>query len=226
MAKIRFDRPGKYAKGVEKWQEDLAKATTMAFRDGAKLLETQTRSAIEAAGLGSRFARQFKGYAYPRRQFSLSPTIRGFHVRGWKGSRIGRYANIFARGGTITGKPLLWVPLRTAPVKIAGQRPTPKLFVENIGPLVKLRGTRRPLLAGQSLRAVQGRHATVGQLKTGARNAQARRAGGKGRRTVAVPMFIGVPSVKIPKLVDMDSIFNRVSQQLPQLFEQRFGRSA
>jgi len=221
MAKVKFDRPGKYAKGIEKWQEALAKATTMAFRDGAKLLETQTRSAIEAAGLGSKFARQFKGFGYPRRQFSLTPTIRGFHARGWKGSRIGRYANIFARGGTITGKPLLWVPLPTAPLRIAGQATTPKLFIENIGPLVKLHGTRRPLLAGQSLRAVEGRRATVGQLKTGARNAQARRAGGKGRHTVAVPMFVGVPSVKIPKLVDMDAIFARVSQQLPKLFEAR-----
>lgn len=223
MAKVKFDAPGKYAKGIEKWQEALARATTNAFRDGAKLLQAQTSSAIEAAGLGAKFARQFKGLAFPRRQFSLSPTIRGFHARGWKGSRIGRYANLFARGGVIKGKPLLWIPTQSAPLKIAGQATTPKLFVANIGPLVSLRGTRRPILAGQSLRAVEGRRATVGQLKTGARNAQARATGGKGRHTVVVPMFVGVPSVKIPKLVNMDPIFARVAQELPKLFKARLG---
>jgi hypothetical protein len=224
MASVKFTVPGRYAKGIEKWQEDLAKATTGAFRDGAKLLEAQTRSAIEAAGLGSKFARQFKGFAYPRRQFSLSPTIRGFHARGWRGSQIGRYANLFARGGTIRGKPLLWIPTPSAPLKIAGQPTTPRSYIANVGPLVSFKGRKHPILAGQSLRAVEGRRATVGQLKTGARNAQARSSGGKGRQTVAVPMFIGVPSVTIPKRVDMNQIFNRVSQELPKFFEQRSSR--
>jgi hypothetical protein len=218
-AEFKFTRPGKYAANIEPWQQETARNLTMAFRDGAKILQTQTRAAIISAGLGPRFARQFKAFAYPRRQFSMDPVIRGFHARGWRGSKIGRYANIFARGGTITGKPLLWVPLPTAPKRIAGQAPTPKLFIENIGPLVSLHGTRRPILAGRSMRAVQGRRATVAQLQTGARRQAA------GRHTEIVPMFVGVRSVRIRKMVDMDPIFARVTAQLPELFRARQGKN-
>ena len=229
MAKVRYNRPpvGRYAQDVQAHQRKLAQAVTGAFRDGAKELQQQTRTAITSAGLGPRFARQFKAFAFPRRQFSLSPVIRGWHARAFKRSRIGRYANIFARGGTIHGKPLLWLPLPTAPRRIAGKRPTPALFVKEIGPLVPLRGTHGPpLLAGQSLRAITGRNASVAQLKTGARNAHARAAGGKGRQTVTVPMFIGLPSVRIPRKLNMDAIFNRVQMQLPKLFEQPFSKAA
>ena len=218
-AEFKFVRPGRYAANVEIWQQETARNLTMAFRDGAKILQAQTRAAIISAGLGPRFAQQFKAFAYPRRQFSMNPVIRGFHARGWKGSRIGRYANIFARGGTIHGKPFLWIPLPTAPRRIAGQSPTPKLYTENIGPLVSLRGSRRPILAGRSMRAVEGRRATVAQLKTGARREAA------GRHTVIVPMFVGVRSVRIPKMVDMDAIFSRVTAQLPQLFRDRASKS-
>ena len=230
MAKVRFNRPpvGRYAQDVQAHQRKLAQAVTGAFRDGAKELQQQTRTAITSAGLGPRFARQFKAFAFPRRQFSLSPVIRGWHARAFKRSRIGRYANIFARGGTIHAKPLLWLPLPTAPKRIAGQRPTPALFVKEIGPLVRMAGHGPPMLGGQSLRAIQGRSATVAQLKTGARHADTQASGGKNKKraTVTVPMFIGLPSVKIPRKLNMDTIFNRVLQDLPKLFEARMSKAA
>ncbi len=228
-AGIKFQGPprGRYAAGISDLQKPLAKAITGAFREGAKLIQAQGRAAISASGLGARFARQFRVFAFPRRQFSLEPRIKGWHARGWKGSPLGFYANIFARGGTIHGKPLLWIPLPTAPAKIAGQRTTPALYVANIGPLHSIRRAGgRPLLAGESLRPVLGRRATVAQLRTGARNAQARRAGGRGRRVVAVPMFVGVSSVRIDKRVDIDGIFKRTEQLLPRLFEERLRAGA
>jgi hypothetical protein len=221
--RIKYDNPykGKYAKDVEEHQQRMARAITTSFRDGAKLLQAETRSAILSAGLGPRFARQFRAFGFPRRQFSLEPTIRGWHARGWKGAKAGRWANIHVRGATMSGKPLLWIPLPTAPARIAGKAPSPKLYIENIGPLVKLKGTRRPLLAGDSLRAISGRHATVAQLKTGAKHAQARASGGKGRKTVKVPMFVGVASTHVPGRVNMDAIFARVRERLPDLFVAR-----
>src|SRR5678815_2039787 len=166
---------GKYAKDVADFQKPLARAATAAFRDGARMIQTEVRAAILAAGLGPRFARQFRTFAFPRRQFSLSPAIRGWHARGWKNSRLGRYANIFAHGGTIHARRgLLWIPLPTAPKLTGGRHLTPAIYAKEIGPLISLRGARRPLLAGQSLRAVVGRRATVAQLKTGALNAAVR----------------------------------------------------
>lgn len=214
---VKFQRPppGRWAADVLDYQKPLAKALTMAAREGARMLQAETRAAIIAGGLGPRFARQFKAFGFPRRQFSMSPAVRGWHARAWKGSRIGRYANIFARGGTIRGKPLLWVPLPTAPKRIGGMPPTPKLYFDNIGPLVRLHGTRRPILAGRSAREIRGRRATVAQLQTGQRRLAA------GRKTAIVPMFVGVPSVKIPRRVNMDVIFARVQAALPALFRQQ-----
>jgi len=226
--KIKIDRAwqGKYAKDVAAGQERMARALTTSFRDGAKLLQQYTRSEILDAGLGPRFARQFRAFGFPRRQFSMNPVIRGWHARGWKRSKMGRWANIYARGGTITGHPTLWIPLDTAPKTIEGQAPTPALYFKHIGPLVKLKGTHgRPLLAGKSLRPITGRRATVAQLKTGHKHAQARMDTGKGRATHTVPMFVGVASVRIPKRLNMDAIFGRVRAQLPQLFAERMNRA-
>lgn len=218
---------GKYAKDVADFQKPMARAATGAFRDGARMIQAEGRAAILGAGLGPRFARQFRVFSFPRRQFSLSPAIRGWHARGWKNSRLGRYANIFAHGGTIHAKGgLLWIPLPTAPRLTGGRHLTPAIYAAEIGPLVSLRGARRPILAGQSLRSVVGRRASVAQLKTGARNAAARRAGAKGRRTVLVPVFVGVTSVHIEKRVNIDGIFARVNAKLPELYAARLGQAA
>ncbi len=214
---------GKYAQSVtEGFQKPMARAVTNAFRDAARGIQAEGRAAILSGGLGPRFARQFRVFAFPRRQFSLAPALRGWHARGWGHSRIGRYANIFAHGGTIHGKGgLLWIPLPTAPKLAGGRHLTPAIYAAEIGPLVSLRGTRRPLLAGQSLRAVVGRRASVAQLKTGARNAAARKAGGKGRRTVLVPIFVGLSSVHIEKRVDIEGVFRRWNARIPELYQAR-----
>lgn len=225
---------GKYAEGVRDFEKPLARAVTGAFRDAAKQIQSEGRAAILSGGLGSRFANQFRAYSFPRRQFSLSPAIRGWHARAWKGSTLGRYANIFARGGTIHGKPLLWIPLPTAP-RLTGHRAlTPEIYVREIGPLTSLRVRgRAPLLAGDALRAVVGRRATVAQLKTGAVNAAVRSGKasfisgrGRGRRTVKVPIFVGVPSATIPQKVDIASVFTRAQARLPSLFKARIGKTA
>lgn len=225
---------GKYARDVEEaFQRPMARAATNAFRDAARGIQTDGRAAILSAGLGPRFARQFRVFAFPRRQFSLSPALRGWHARGWRHSRIGRYANIFAHGGTISAKGggLLWIPLPTAPRITGGRRLTPAIYNDEIGPLVRMRRTRRPILAGHSLQAIRGRQATVAQMRTGARNAALRKnsessvpnrfVGRKGRRTVLVPMFVGVSSVTIDKRVDIDGVFRRWNARLPDLYAKR-----
>lgn len=213
---------GKYAQSVtEEFEKPMARAVTNAFRDAAKGIQAEGRAAILSGGLGPRFARQFRVFAFPRRQFSLAPALRGWHARGWRHSRIGRYANIFAHGGTIKGKPLLWIPLPTAPKLTGGRRLTPTIFEHEIGPLISMRRTRRPILAANSLQPGNGRKLTAASLKTGARNAASKRAGGKGRRTYLVPVFVGVSSVHIEKRVDIDGIFTRWNARIPELYANR-----
>jgi hypothetical protein len=216
--RLRYEGPpkGAYARDVLSWQQPIAKAATKTFREAAKIIEREGRANISAAGLGKRASVGFRVFSFPRRQFGLNPALRGFH-------RLG-YFNIFERGGTIPGRPLIWVPLSSAPAKIGGKRITPKLFVDQVGPLVSInRPGKAPLLAGQALKAVSGgRRATLGQLKTGARRTAARRAGGRGRRAVIVPLFVGIPQAKIRKRLAISPIYNRVRAQLGEIYLKLF----
>lgn len=218
--RVKFDRPkpGRYAAGVRSYQEPMARAVTGAFRDAARQIQTGGRARIMSAGLGPRFAREYRVLAFPRRQFSLAPNLRGTHRRG--------FANTFERGAMIRPKKrsMIWLPLRTAPAKIAGKRPTPALYVQYIGPLVSINNPGRdPLLAGQSLRAITGR-ATVAQLKTGSRHAAARRGGGPGRRTFAVPVFVGIPQALIRGRLRITPLFAQAAANLPALYRARLQR--
>lgn len=216
-ARVKFNGPprGRYANGVASYQEPMARAVTGAFRDAARDIQAGGRARMLGAGLGPRFAREYRVLVFPRRQFSLAPTLRGTHRRG--------FANIFERGGTIRPKKrsLIWIPLRTAPRRIAGKRPTPRLYQQHIGPLVSINNPgKAPLLAGKSLRAITGR-ATVSQLKTGARHAASRRTGGPGRRTVTVPMFVGVPQARIGARLHITPLFALAAARLPGLYDKR-----
>jgi hypothetical protein len=216
--RLRYEGPpkGAYARDVLSWQQPIAKAATKTFREAAKTIEREGRVNISAAGLGKRFAAGFRVFTSPRRQFGLNPSLKGSH-------RLG-YANIFERGGTIKGNPLIWIPLSSAPAKIGGKRITPKLFADQVGPLVSInRPGKAPLLAGQALRAVSaGRRATLGQLKTGARRTAARRAGARGRRAVMVPLFVGIPAAKIRKRLSISPIYDRVRGRLGEIYLRQF----
>lgn len=208
--KLKYTGPprGKYAKDVRDFEQPIARAVTKTFRAAAKDIEREGRQRIAAGGLSRRFVSGFRVFAFPRRQFSMRPEIKGTH-------RIG-FINIFETGGTIRGRPLLWIPLRTAPAKIGGKRITPKLYVDQVGPLFKIeRPGKPPLLAGRALRApLTGRTASLTTLKTGARRAASRR----GRRPVAVPLFVGVRQTRIPKRLNVSPVYDRAREELPDRY--------
>lgn len=208
--KLKYTGPprGKYHKDVRDFEQPIARALTKTFRAGAKEIEREGRQRIGAGGLSRRFQTGFRVFAFPRRQFSMKPEIKGTH-------RIG-YINIFETGGTIRGKPLLWIPLPTAPAKIGGKRITPRLYISQVGPLISIqRPGKPPLLAGRALRApAAGRPASLTTLKTGARRA----AAGRGRRPVAVPLFVGVRQTRIPKRLNVSPVYDKARKELPDRY--------
>lgn len=207
--------PEQVRKRIEALKTPASKAIVGAFRDAAKLIQDQARSEIGASGLGARMVKGFTAKVVVPNGQELSPVMVGHH-------RVG-YANIFEHGGTIKGHPWLWLPLPTAPKAVGKRRMTPKVYFETIGPLHMIRRPgKAPLLAGDSLRAPpRGSQATAGTLRTGARNAKDRRGGGKGRRTVSVPIFVGVPVVKIRDRLNVSAIYTRVRALLPDLYRKR-----
>lgn len=197
-------------------------AVRASAKDLAKDVQTQGRAEIGRALHSKRWERGFQTWVFPRTpNGSLDVTVRGRH-------RIG-YANIFERGGTIRGRPLLWIPLPSAPAKIGGRPTTAGAFVREVGPLHTIRRPGKPpLLAGYSMRAPgPGRKLSVAQLRTGQRNTRRRAAraafGGRlGRRPVSVPLFVGIPVTRIADRMDVSAVYDRARRNLPKYYSAHF----
>lgn len=198
-------------------------AARAAFQDLAQQVQTAGRAEIARAGFSRRWQTGFRTFVFPRRpDFTTDLTMRGRH-------RIG-YANVFERGSRIRGKPLLWVPLPTAPPKINGRRTTARALIEAVGRLHSInRPGRPPLLAGYAMRWTRGQRVSLAQLRTGQRNTRRRQArsafGGRpGARPVSVPLFVGLPAAQIRDRLDVSRIYDRGRQNLPGLYARRLAK--
>lgn len=198
-------------------RDTMEGAVRAAFQRTAADVQKGGRAEIARSGLSRRWQNGFRTFIFPRvPNGSLDYTVRGRH-------RIG-YANIFERGGVIRGKPLLWIPLPSAPKRIDGKKTTAAAYVRSIGPLHSInRPGRAPLLAGYAMRPTPGRRLTPSQLRTGQRNARRRQArsafGGQlGRAPVSVPLFIGLPVVRIRDRLDVSAVYDKARRNLPDVY--------
>ena len=199
--------------GARTAEEKMAKAITGAFRDLAKDIEKKGRAQMAARGFSNRWRKGFRVRARPRVAWDLHPSLRGY-LSGLSG-----VMNIFERGGTIHAKHTwMYVPLPWAPQTIGRKRATPAQYEAQIGPLFRVeRPGKGPLLMGAATRRPAGK-VSVGALKTGA----ARRKSGK--KTVAVPIFVGIKTAKVKDRLDIDSIYREARQELPKYYFARMSR--
>lgn len=185
----------------------MERAATRAMRETAKAVEAAGRAEI-ARGLGARVGKAFFARAKPKSGYSLKTSMRGY-------LRIG-YLNIFERGQAIAPKrgPWFWIPLPNCPQKIGRKRISPKLYIQNIGPLHLIKRPGKPAMLAGDVSGNAAGPLTVGRLRTGARN----RIGRRGRRTVRVPLFVAVNHAQMPKLVNVDPIYREATARLPQVY--------
>lgn len=216
MARLRVrnhgPNPDDVKKRIEALKTPASKAIVGTFRDAAKLIQAEGQKEIQSAGLSQRWVKGFTVKVTVPNGQELSPVLVGRH-------RIG-FANVFERGARISGRPLLWIPLPSAP-RLGKRRITPKLYFQSIGPLHLIRRPGRPpLLAGDALRApASGRPVSAGALRTGARNNRPRAEGARRRRkTVSVPIFVGVQAVHIASRMNVSEVYDEVRKQLPDLY--------
>ena len=172
-------REGEVQRSLEELQQPIASALAGAMKEAGDLIRKRGRDNIRGAGFGSRrWVEGFQVEVTPADSFDAS--LRVFH-------RIG-FAGIFEEGGTITGKPLLWLPIdRNLPDKRS--RWTPRQYVRQVGPLYSARAAKRPILVGKPP--------------------------GKSR---AVPVFFGVRSVEIQKRFNISGIVEDVANDFEQLY--------
>lgn len=207
-------KPGQARKAFLDKERIVARAATLGMREVAEDVKRSGRAAIGRAGFSPRWQGAFRVDVYPKRGESINAAAFVHHNIP--------YAGVFEEGATISGSPYLWVPLPTAPKRIGRQKITPKLYSEHVGKLVFIRRSGgRPLLAGRLNARSGGRgKVTIAQLRRGERDARRAAAtsafGGNASRlkTTIVPLFVGLPSVKIRGRFGLQAIFDNARARL------------
>src|SRR4051812_37062518 len=99
---------GELEDAIEAKYRPIARAATLAIKSAAELVKTEGRADI-ARALSQRFANAWRVNVYPKKGTSADAAVYAFH-------RI-PYAALFEEGGTVHGRPTLWLPLPSAPKK-------------------------------------------------------------------------------------------------------------
>lgn len=188
---------GELGQALQKLADPIAVAAQGAVKDAAAQVKTEGRAAISAGGFGQKWQNALRVNVYPPSGNSINAAAFAFHKIP--------YANVFASGARIPGRPLLWIPITGSPSRISGQKFTPRTFTQLIGPLVSIKSKKGvPLLASP----ISGRPTskiTVARLRKGQK--------GQGN-TFLQPVFIGVSAVNIRQKFDLQAVFNRAQEGL------------
>lgn len=179
---------GAFAQAIADIKQPIAKAATGAMKDTAELAKKRGRASIAAAGFSSRWQNALRADVYPTGKASMSPAAVIRHKID--------YAGIFEEGGTISGNPLLWIPIEAnMPVRSGGRRWTPKTFAASVGPLVKVTlPGRRPMLFA------------------------------KGKR--GPPLFVGVSQVTISRKFAISEAVHEAAEQFVTFYDRHISELA
>lgn len=207
--KIRtFAEKGQWLRATTTYQQIMAKASTLAMRQVGKDAVSKGRAVIAQAGFGPKTQKSLRALNKPASGYVLNPSV-------WVHSTI-NWLDIFEKGSTISGNPLIWIPTDNVPPYKDREHMTPQQYIRLIGPLTTMRRPGGLPMLGGTLQT--GVRATRGQLrKTFLKGV----FGEKLRQTVLVPMFVGVPAVAIPKKFDTHAAFEEASRSLASYY-QRF----
>jgi hypothetical protein len=207
--RVKYDyRPGAFKEAFTAPYVLMAQAAQQAVAQAGDEVKTAARANIASAGLGQGFVKALRVDIYPRGRNSLNASAHIYH-------RI-PYAGVFEEGETIRGRPRLWIPLKSAPLRMGRKRMTPQDYMAHVGPLQFFQPPGgKPLLFAKMKAKKAGTKVTLSKLRA------ARTATGRGT-TVSVPIFVGVDAVSIRKRLDIGSIVARASSRLAQLYSQAF----
>jgi hypothetical protein len=218
-----------YIRNIQNRLEAAALETT---KIGARRALTRIRSEMEGAGLGrlgnalGSTSDKEKGRGvrrYPNGGFSASGVV---FIRS--GSDRSRGAiEAYTEGADIlpVRSRWLWIPTDQIPRIVKKKRMTPELYNQNgyaqkIGPLVMVKSINgNPLLVVKT-----ATFSSVGKLRSARAHLKSGKAP-KGQRTKEfIVAFIGIPRTSRAARIDVPKIMQSVADELPELFNQVFGR--
>lgn len=200
---------GDYPTMMKAARDRIAKTAGATMKDAANLMKTEGRSAM--SGMGTRFQNALRSKVYG--VGSLSPAALLYSNISWAG--------VFEDTPTITGKPLLWLPIEANLPGGHGKRWTPKDFP---GPLRSGNMGGKPVLFGQV--AVGKSGGVLAQpTKAGTRRGELARKVYSHAKTKWLPVFVGVSSVTDPKKFDITAVVAKVNDQLGELYAKNWEAS-
>lgn len=191
---FRYQAPtGQFTAAAQAEARAIATAATGAIRDAGDFIKAKARANIASAGFSVRWQNAFRVNFYPDNGVvSIDPALVAYHKIP--------YAGVFEMGATITGSPLLWLPLPNVPTSVKGRHMSPANYIRLVGPLhTVIRPGKPPLLAAYM--AGTGR-ITIAKLVAGAHPM-------RGQRTISVPLFFGINQVTLKKQFDIQPIFDQ-----------------
>ena len=214
--RIRYDtKPGEFAEAMKDLYRDHESAASLAIEEAAAGIKAEGRAQIRAGGFSPRFATALRVDVYPARgKVSGNAAAHIYHQVP--------HAEVFEEGATILGQPLLWLPLPNVPQRLfglPGKPMTPENFNQEIGDLESVnRPGRAPLLVAPA--ALSRAEARKRRPKVSL-DALVRGAERKGPRSIRrrVPVFVGVPKVRIGKKFDIYGVIARWHGRLAGLYE-------
>ena len=201
-----------FKKTLKAIEQPMAKASVAAMNEAGRLVQEEARAQIGGAGLSGRWQRGFRFEVLPKQSTPvIDSSVHFFHSIG--------YFNVFEEGKSISGKPLMWLPLPSVPLGRGHKPLTPKQYIDRIGPLHSGRRGDKPILFGKGSR--------TGIIRATTKAVRVRK---KALRTgsilgVNVPLFIGVPLVNIRKRLDITAIIQRVGDKIGELFSKNLKSS-
>ena len=214
--RLRIETPRRgFARVTEESIEPMQRAAQQTVEQVSEDFKREGRSEIASSGFSRRWQNALRVTRYPRRRNQQS-----LDGATWAHHRI-PYAGIFETGANVSGRPMLWLPLPTAPRQMRRRRFPPERFAREVGDLWGFRspgGT--PLLAAQarvSKRQAQRRHPQASMA--------ALRRGVQGRGILrSIPLYHGVHVARIGRRFNLTGVARRVAARIPDYFD-RFSRN-
>jgi len=199
---------------------DIARDTTDAMQSAALRMKAEWREQVIGAGLGGRLANTIRANLYPRDDPKVRAKI-SLNPAAYVWTKAPKIIDAFSRGTTIrphNGGRYLWIPTKNVPRRQyrGARRMSPdevehhfqaKFFFE--------KGDGRSFLA--FIEVTRSKN-----LRTWRQDTRRRRA--QGRRAQAVLMFTLVPSVRIPKKLDLNAVLSAGEAEFVRDLTMRIGR--
>lgn len=200
---------GEFDEAMREVYAPIAEAGTAAIREAAGEIKTGSRASIAAAGFSKRWQNALRADVYPKKGKSANAAAHIYHKIP--------YAEVFETGATIQGNPLMWLPMRGLPTKLARKKLTPERFATEIGDLTSLnRPGQRPLLmASMRVSEAEAKRGAPYKIRMSALIRGATRGTGT---VVQVPVFVGVDTVKVGRKFDVYKLIKEAAAELPDLY--------